>query len=250
MTAKIWYNDGMRQTRPTLKVHARNAKVDETVSRGRQLFQVDAEPNEILEGRELAERFAQKIKVDTSEANYIIESIQEFVLDELQAGNRLDFDLVSFLPRLSGALPTRDANPTDSGLVVLGHVKGRPSLRNALKGRLIPVNSLAPEWGVVYSVMDFETKAFDRIVIGHQIDIAGMNIAIDLDQTDEGVWLEDSKGGVVSRAEVSFSDAQVANCRFDDCVPPGKYTLVLVNRTRQKGSDYQLRRHCRSVVVA
>ena len=123
----------MKMTRPTIKIHARNAKVDKTVSRGQQMFQVDAEPNEVFEGRALAERFAQKIKVDKSEANYIIESIQEFVLEELQAGNRLDFELVSFLPRISGTLPARDANPTDSGLEVKGHVKERPALRNALK---------------------------------------------------------------------------------------------------------------------
>ena len=106
----------MRIARPTIRIHARNAKVDETVSRGRQMFQVDAEPNEVLEGRSLAERFAQKIEADTSEANYIIESLQEFVLEELQRGNRLDFELVSFLPRLSWSLPARDVNPVDAGL--------------------------------------------------------------------------------------------------------------------------------------
>ena len=43
------------------------------------------------------------------------------------------------------ALPARDANPADVGLVVMGHVKERPALRNALKGRLIPVNSTTSE---------------------------------------------------------------------------------------------------------
>lgn len=239
----------MRITRPTIRVHARNVKVDETVSRGRQMFQVDAEPNEILEGRALAERFAQKLKVDTSEASYIIESLQEFVIEELQAGNRLDFELMSFLPRLSGTLPTRDANPTDVGLVVKGHVKERPALRNALKGRLIPINSTAPEWGAVQSVMDEPLKKFDQIVIGHKIDLAGVNVQIDPDQPDEGVWLEDAKGNVVSRAEVSYSDAQVVDCYFHEPAAPGKYTLVLANRARKKGSDYKLCRHCRAVMV-
>lgn len=239
----------MKISLPTIKVHARVSKVDETVSRGRQMFQVDAEPNEVLGGRALAERFAQKINVDTSEANYIIDSLQEFIIEELQAGNRLDFELMSFLPRLSGTLPARDANPTDAGLVVKGHVKERPALRDALKGRLIPVNSIVPDWGAVQSVMDVPLKKFDQIVIGHQIDIAGVNVEIDVNMPDEGVWLEDSKGNVISRAEVSYSDAQVVDCRFHEPAVPGKYTLVLANRARKKGSDYKLCRHCRAVTV-
>ena len=132
---------------------------------------------------------------------------------------------------------------------MLGHVKGRPALRNALKNKLIPVNSTAPEWGAVQSVMDVPLKKFDQIVIGHPVSLAGVNMAIDPDQPDEGVWLENGKGTVVCRAEVSFSDAQVVDCCFHDPVKPGKYTLVLANRAGKKGSDYKLCRHCREVTV-
>ena len=239
----------MDLARPTIKIHARTAKVDEAVARGRQMFQVDVEPNEVLDGRALAERFAKKIKVDVSEANYIIESLQEFVLEELQSGNRLDFELVSFLPQLSGALPSRDANPTDVGLAIKGHVKTRPALRNALKGRLIPINVTTPEWGAIRSLMDVPLKKFDKIVIGHLIHLAGINMAIDPDQPDEGIWLENGRGEVVSRARVGYSDAQVAECCFEQSVELGKYTIVLANRASKKGSDYKLCRHCRAVEV-
>ena len=239
----------MRITRPTIKIHARSGKVGETVSRGRQMFQVDAEPNEVLEGRTLAERFAHKIKADASEATYLVDSLQEFIVEELQKGNRLEFDLVSFLPRLSGALPARDANPTDAEVVMLGHVKARPALRNALKNKLVPVNAIVPEWGVIQSVMDVQLKKFDQIVIGHDVSLAGVSVMIDLSQPDEGVWLENAKGEVVSRADVSFSDAQVVDCRFRGQVSPGTYTLVLANRASKKGSDYKLCRHCREVKV-
>lgn len=239
----------MKIARPTIRIHARHGKVDESVSRGRQMFQVDAEPNEVLEGRALAERFARKIKSDAPEANYFIESLQEFVLEELQKGNRLDFELVSFLPRLSGPLPARDANPADAGLVMQGHAKARSALRNALKNKLTPVNSASPEWGVVKALMDVPLKKFDQIVIGHDVHLSGINVMIDLSQPDEGVWLEDSKGKVVSRAEVDYSDAQAVNCRFNGTVAPGKYTLVLANRAGKNGSDYQLRRHCHDVEV-
>ncbi len=228
----------MNLARPTIKIHARTAKVEEAVARGRQMFQVDVEPNEVLDGRALAERFAKKIKVDVSEANYIIESLQEFVLEELQSGNQL-----------SGTLPSRDANPTDVGLAIKGHVKTRPALRNALKGRLIPINVTTPEWGAIRSLMDVPLKKFDKIVIGHLIHLAGINMAIDPDQPDEGIWLENGRGEVVSGARVGYSDAQVAECCFEQSVEPGKYTIVLANRASKKGSDYKLCRHCRAVEV-
>ena len=59
-----------------------------------------------------------------------------------------------------------------------GHVKERPQLRNALKDKLIPVNSTAPAWGVVQSVMDVPLKKFDQIVIGHQIGLPSVPILI------------------------------------------------------------------------
>ena len=40
-------------------------------------------------------------------------------------GKQLDFDLVSFYPRLSGALPSRDSDPAAEGMFVRGAVKAR-----------------------------------------------------------------------------------------------------------------------------
>ena len=48
----------MRIARPTIRIHARNVKVDETVSRGRQMFQVDAEPELDVEFGEGGPEFA------------------------------------------------------------------------------------------------------------------------------------------------------------------------------------------------
>ena len=45
--------------------------------------------------------------------------------------------------------------------------------------------------------------------------------------------LENGRDGVVSRARVGYSDAQVAECCFEQSVEPGKYTIVLANRALQ-----------------
>ena len=53
----------------------------------------------------------------------------------LAQGNRLDFGLVSFYPRLSGALSSRDIDPEQDGLFVRGAVKATRTLMNAPAAR-------------------------------------------------------------------------------------------------------------------
>lgn len=62
----------------------------------------------------------------------MVEGIERFIRRELENGNRLDFGLVSFLPRLSAALPARDADPGETGIRLRGSVKARKSLSASL----------------------------------------------------------------------------------------------------------------------
>ena len=104
----------------TITVKARETAVDSVVSRGKQMFQALTVPNARVDESRLAERFAAKIRVSAAEAHYFITSLSELIVDELQAGNQVDFPLVSFYPRLSGSLPAKDADPAGSGLYIQG----------------------------------------------------------------------------------------------------------------------------------
>ena len=69
--------------------------------------------------------------------------LEGFILAELAKGKKIDFELVSFYPRLSGALPSRDSSPEAEGLFVRGAVKARRTLMNGLKDKLEAVNSIS-----------------------------------------------------------------------------------------------------------
>ena len=58
-------------------------------------------------------------------------------------GRQLNFDLVSFYPRLSGTLSSRDADPGTEDVYVRGAVKARRKLMEGFKRSLDPVNALA-----------------------------------------------------------------------------------------------------------
>lgn len=71
------------------------------------------------------------------------------------------------------------------------------------------------------------TKMFDRICRnGGVVLVAGMNIAIDVDNPDERAWLE-KDGKVVSSGIVEKSDAQICDIRFRSLPSAGRYDLVI-----------------------
>ena len=88
-------------------------------------FQTNLTPNATLEGKELIERWADFSRLNAAQAETTLVLLKGFILDELAKGNKLDFELVSFYPRLSGALPSRDSSPDAEGLYVRGAVKAR-----------------------------------------------------------------------------------------------------------------------------
>lgn len=87
-------------------------------------FQADLTPNATIEGNELVERWAEFSRLNSAQAETTLVLLKGFILEELAKGNKLDFELVSFYPRLSGALSSRDSSPDAEGLYVRG-AKGR-----------------------------------------------------------------------------------------------------------------------------
>ena len=90
----------------------------------RGMFRGELMPNEWLSSvDEIAEKWARRSFMQPAAAKGLIASLEGFIEDELRDGNRLDFDLVSFSPRLSGGLSSRNADPESDGLHVRGAVK-------------------------------------------------------------------------------------------------------------------------------
>ena len=81
-------------------------------------FQAILTPVDEIKGDELVNQLAQYSGIKPGQARIQLTALEGFVLDMLAQGKRLDFGLVSFYPRLSGALSSRDADPSVDGLLV------------------------------------------------------------------------------------------------------------------------------------
>ena len=120
-------------------------------------FQAALRPVDVLTLDDIAERWASYSGQPQGMAKSHLMGFESFILDQLAKGYRLDFGLVSFYPRLSGGLTSRDADPESDGLFVRGAVKARRALVNGLKRRLVAENAQETSRVRIYSVFDRET---------------------------------------------------------------------------------------------
>ena len=234
--------------RQSIKAVARATAKDGT-------FQAELTPTDVLTVDDIAERWAAYSGQPQGLAKAKLNGFENFILDLLAAGYRLDFELATFYPRLSGALSSRDADPESDGVFVRGAVKARRPLINGLKQRLVAVNAQKTSRVRIYSVYDRETGRAGEVTQGHTISISGTDIPIDATREDEGVWLEKRihQGArnrtytKVARARVVKSDVSLAEAVFDDPIQHGTYLLTLYTRCG-RGTDFKVI-HCRSEVT-
>ena len=188
-------------------------------------------------------------RLNLAQAEVTLTLLRGFILDELAKGNKLDFELVSFYPRLSAALPNRDSSPDAEGLYVRGAVKARRPLMNELKDKLEAVNDLSSVHSHIFNVFDKTANRFDVLATGHVLSVAGYDIPVDAAKEDEGVWLEKrthngyervAKGRIVGYA------TDLTEVVFDEAVAPGVYVLAVYTRCGH-GDGYRVVRASRKV---
>ena len=234
----------MYQKRQQIKIKPRTTTVN-----GK--FQADMEPTDTLAGNELVAHWAVTAGLNPILAQTVLTSLEGFILQELAKGRRLDFNLVSFYPRLSGALSSRDSDPESDGLFVRGAVKARRALVNGLKRSLEAENGLAVTRPRISNVFDKTADQFDVVAADHELSAVGREILIDLSRDDEGVWLEkETRKGAVKIARARVQSASHINTVFvfDAPIPRGKYFVTICTRCG-RGADYRVIR-CRHEVTA
>ena len=217
-------------------------------------FQAALRPVDVLTLDDIAERWAAYSGQSQGMARSHLMGFESFILDQLAKGYRLDFGLVSFYPRLSGGLSSRDADPEADGLFVRGAVKARRQLVNGLKRRLVAENANKTSRVRIYSVFDNDIGRSGVVATGHRITITGSDIPIVPSRNDEGVWLEKrlhksarQRSYVkVTRGRVTKSDIALAEVFFDEPIDKGTYLLTIYTRCG-RGTDFKVL-HCRSEV--
>ena len=212
-------------------------------------FQTNLTPVTTLSGKDLVERWAVYSRLNSAVAEATLTLLEGFILSELAEGKKLDFNLVSFYPRLSGALSKRDSSPEAEGLYVRGAVKARRSLMNGLKDKLEAVNDLSPVHSRIFNVFDKTRNRFDVLAAGDILSVSGFDIQVDAKKKDEGVWLErrTHKGYVqVAKGRIVSSSPDILETVFDDPIEIGKYVIALYTRCGH-GANYRVVRISRKI---
>ena len=235
----------MERSKKTLAVTVRNRK-------SARKFQADIKVSGRLGIDEIAEQWAESSSLRPVMAKTMICSLEEFILQALADGKQLDFGLVSFYPRLSGGLASRDSDPAADGLFVRGAVKARRALCNGLRDKIDAVNAASSIRPRIFSVYDMDAQRFDRIAAGHKMSVAGRDIPINPEDPDEGIWIERrTKRGYerIMKATLLLSDATKSEFTFDFDLPPRKYLIAIQTRCgRGKDCKTAICRHEVSVV--
>ena len=212
-------------------------------------FQTNLTPVTTLSGKDLIERWATYSRLNSAVAEATLTLLEGFILSELAEGKKLDFNLVSFYPRLSGALSNRDSSPEAEGLYVRGAVKARRPLMNGLKDKLEAVNDLSTVHSRIFNVFDKTRKRFDVLAAGDILSVSGYDIPVDATKKDEGVWLErrTHKGYVqVTKGRIVSSSPTILEIVFDDPIAIGKYVIALYTRCGH-GANYRVVRISRKI---
>ena len=117
-------------------------------------FQAALRPVDVLTLDDIAERWASYSGQPQGMAKSHLMGFESFILDQLAKGYRLDFGLVSFYPRLSGGLTSRDADPESDGLFVRGAVKARRALVNVAAKPEPVLCPLLPGFADIFDIDD------------------------------------------------------------------------------------------------
>lgn len=224
------------------------AKPRKTASGGK--FQADLTPADILNEAAIAERWAASAAISVTMAKTMLASLEGFVMESLGEGLQLNFNLVSFYPRLSGALSAQNANPEADALYVRGAVKARRTLMEGIKAKLKAVNKASSDGSAIFNVLDKDVNKFDVLASGHVLSAIGRGIVFDPSRGDEGVWLErrvKKHGPVqVAKARLLTVESDHLEFMFDDPIPKGTYFLAVYTR-HGKDTGYAPTRICRQI---
>ena len=120
--------------------------------------------------------------------------------------------------------------------------------KSALSG-VIPTNRTEGASPVINTVYDEVEMEYGQITVGNEFSVAGADLGPDSEKPDEYVSLETSKGELIAKATVSYSDLQNVKGVFEGVeIEPGEYTLAVYTRSGM-GDEYGVKKATRKVSV-
>lgn len=186
--------------------------------------------NKVLEMDEIAEEFARFANLDKHDAQYYAKFFIDYIVQAVGNGYRLNLGAFSLYLTMKGLISGANGgfNPEKNRLEL--NISYKKPIEEALS-HLKPVNvTNQGETLRISSIIDEVVRTDGVIAVGVNIFAAGGTFLIDTSRDDEGVWLENSNGETILRAEVLESTASTLNCIFRGSVEPGAYRVAVSTR--------------------
>jgi hypothetical protein len=188
--------------------------------------------NGTVDTDEIAKNAAARVGMDAAVMKFAIELFFSQMAEEMKNGNRLEIENI-----LSGGIAVTGTfaganTPWDkskNALTPYFYAKG--DMKHALDG-VTAVNVTEGNHALLKRVVD--TVAKTDGVITNQANItvylSGTNLLLNAAASDEGVWLEDEKGVVVAKGNVTGSTSTTIDCTFVTLPKDGTYKIVVATR--------------------
>lgn len=165
----------------------------------------------------------------TYHANVLTEELKTSIL----GGYRLELDnFLSVWLTASGTFPSADAKWDPDKNVVCVHCAPKGDFRNAVAG-MNGRNVTKGNHVILRRITDTVGNLENVIIAGasdNTVMFSGDNMLMTADASDEGVWIEDSKGTVVAKGKVTRSTQTTADCTFESLPEPGAYKICIAAR--------------------
>lgn len=223
----------IKNTKPTVDFTTILSVLTDSTGTERRVYRGVVRHNATVRGDTLIANAAAKNDINanllTYHANVLTEELKALIL----GGYRLELDnFLSVWLSASGTFPSADAkwDPAKNTVGVHCAPKGdfRTAVagmggRNVTKGNHVILKRVTDTVGLLENVII--AGASDNTVM-----LSGDNMLMTADAPDEGVWIEEAKGTVVAKGNVTLSTQTTADCTFESLPEPGTYKICIAAR--------------------
>ena len=211
-------------------------EVTGSAASGKGRYKADMAKPQVVEMEDFIEIMARSTRQSTIDARFAVNAVSETIQMLLNEGITVKLDLVKFKPALKpAAFETVDADLSEAKIV--GSVL--PTRKLAAQLRLKAENVLKIPRLQTHELCGDGFHGLGHIAPGFRICYNVEGLKINLENEDEGIYLEDNAGNVVAKARITEQHFTYILFYFDGDIKPGSYRLSY--RTRHgMGPDHAL----------
>lgn len=215
---------------------------------GKQCHQLFVKHSKPMQAAEFIARLAERLGKSKADARYINDIHGQVLSTSLAENKAVNTGTLRAFLTIGGSVSeptaalTPEENPVYACILPLGELK--EAVRD-----FVAVNVTETIEAILYTVQ-YEGSAATNTIEGNGTLIStGVGLKL-TDKADEGVWLEDADGIVVTeKATITKNDTNLIECSFADLPPAGNYRLVIATRDGGDADKLGITRVVRKVVV-